>query len=300
MLSPDLDSTGDSTLVGIAYELRPWQWYKQLVLFVAVLFSGNATDFDIWLRVTTGAVLFSVVAGATYILNDVSDVEEDRNHPTKRYRPIASGQVSVPTALGAGVVLYVLAGALSWHLSPSFFGLVALYIGQNVAYSYVLKDLLFVDLFAISAGFVIRAIAGVALVGSTLSPWLLLCTFLAALMLAVSKRWGEHTAVDEPTETRAILNTYTEPLLQFIFGSVATTLLMSYSLYTFFASELMMMLTIPFAFYAVFRFGHLTFVEAGASRPQEFLVDRLLLTNAMLWGAVVVFVLYGPDPEVIL
>jgi 4-hydroxybenzoate polyprenyltransferase len=300
MLSPDLESTGDSTLVGIAYELRPWQWYKQLVLFVAVLFSGNATDFDTWLRVTTGAVLFSVVAGATYILNDVSDVEEDRNHPAKRYRPIASGQVSVPTALGAVAVLYVLAGALSWRLSPSFFGLVALYVGQNVAYSYVLKDILFVDLFAISAGFVIRAIAGIALVGSTLSPWLLLCTFLAALMLAVSKRWGEHTVVDEPTETRAILNTYTEPVLQFLFGSVATMLLMSYSLYTFFASELMMMLTIPFAFYAVFRFSHLTFVEAGASRPQEFLVDRLLLTNAMLWGAVVVLVLYGPDPQVIL
>jgi 4-hydroxybenzoate polyprenyltransferase len=300
MLSPDLESTGDSTLVGIAYELRPWQWYKQLVLFVAVLFSGNATDFDIWLRVTTGAVLFSVVAGATYILNDVSDVEEDRNHPTKRHRPIASGQVSVPTALGVGAVLYVIAGALSWRLSPTFFGLVALYIGQNITYSYILKDLLFIDLFSISAGFVIRAIAGVALVGSPLSPWLLLCTFLAALMLAISKRWGEHTVVDESAETRETLDTYTEPMLQFFFGSVATTLLMSYSLYTFFASELMMMLTIPFAFYSVFRFSQLTFVEAGTSRPQEFLVDQMLLTNAVLWGAVIVFVLYGPDLGVIL
>jgi 4-hydroxybenzoate polyprenyltransferase len=300
MLSPDLESTGDSTLVGIAYELRPWQWYKQLVLFVAVLFSGNATDFDAWLRVITGAVLFSAVAGATYILNDVSDVEEDRNHPTKRHRPIASGQVSVPTGLSVGSVLYVLAGALSWHLNPLFFWLVALYIGQNVAYSYVLKDVMFVDLFSISAGFVIRAIAGVALVGAPLSPWLLLCTFLAALMLAVSKRWGEHTAVDESAGTRATLDTYTEPVLQFLFGSVATMLLMSYSLYTFFASELMMMLTIPFAFYAVFRFSHLTFVEAGASRPQEFLIDRMLLTDATVWGAVILFILYGPDPGVIL
>jgi 4-hydroxybenzoate polyprenyltransferase len=300
MLSPDLDSTGDSTLVGIAYELRPWQWYKQLVLFVAVLFSGNATDFDIWLRVTTGAVLFSVVAGATYILNDVSDVEEDRNHPVKRHRPIASGQVSVPTAVSVSAVLYILAGALSWRLSPTFFGLIALYIGQNVAYSYVLKDILFVDLLTISTGFVIRAIAGVVLVGSPLSPWLLLCAFLAALMLGISKRWGEHATIDESAETRKTLNIYTEPLLQFLFGSVATTLLMSYSLYTFFASELAMMLTIPFAFYAVFRFSHLTFVEAGASRPQEFLVDRMLLTDVTLWGAVILFVLYGPDTGVIL
>ncbi|WP_049935919.1 UbiA prenyltransferase family protein [Haloplanus natans] len=265
-----------------------------------MVFSGAAGQIDVWLRVTAGALLFSTVAGSTYVLNDVSDVEADRRHPRKRHRPIASEQVSIPIAVVAAVSLYVLSGVLSWLLDPIFLGLLLLYVGQNVLYSLHLKQYLFVDLFSISAGFVIRAVAGVVLVGSPLSPWLLLCTFLTALMLGVSKRWGELTETAEPTAVRETFEGYSTPMLQFLLGSVATTLLMSYSMYTFFARSLAMMLTIPFAFFAVFRFVHNTFRHEGSSEPHMLLLDRPLLTNFLAWGAVALAVLYWPVSEVFL
>jgi 4-hydroxybenzoate polyprenyltransferase len=170
--------------------------------------------------------------------------------------------------------------------------LIALYVGQNFLYSVGLKEYLFVDLFSISAGFVIRAVAGIVLVSVELSPWILLCTFLAALMLGVSKRWGESRDVEDPAAIRTTLDDYSPQTLQFLLGSVATMLLMAYALYTFFARDLLMMLTIPFAFYAVFRFVHLTFVREGASEPAALLLDRGLLVNFTLWGLITLLVIY--------
>jgi 4-hydroxybenzoate polyprenyltransferase len=292
MLAPDLESTGNSTFRGLAYELRPWQWYKQLILYIAVIFSGSAGEFDAWVQTTVGALLFSAVAGATYILNDVQDREEDRQHPRKKHRPIASGQVAPEVAVLCAVSLYLSAGVLSWGLDPLFFGLIALYIGQNFLYSLGAKEYLFVDLFSISTGFVIRAIAGVVLLSVELSPWILLCTFLAALMLGASKRWGEAQEVNDPATVRTILNSYSPQTLQFLLGSVATMLMTAYAMYTFFARDLLMMLTIPFAFYAVFRFVHLTFSYEGASEPTVLLLDRGLFINFVLWGISTILIIY--------
>jgi 4-hydroxybenzoate polyprenyltransferase len=292
MYAPDPESIPDSTPAGLVYELRPWQWYKQLVLFIPLVFSGSADDPSAWLRIVSGALLFSAVAGSTYVLNDVSDLEQDRNHPRKRHRPIASGVVSVPFALVFAGGVYALSGALSWLLDPLFFGLVALYVGQNVVYSYFLKQYLFVDLLSISVGFVIRAVAGIILISVQLSPWLLLCTFLAALLLGTSKRWGERSDADDPTVIRENLDSYTTQTLRFIFMTVSAILLMAYSLYTFFARDLLMMLTIPFAFYAVFRYAHLTFVLKGDSEPITLLLDRQILINLFLWGMTIVIILY--------
>lgn len=292
MYAPDPESIPDSPLAGLVYELRPWQWYKQLVLVIPVVFSGSADDLSAWLRVIAGALLFSAIAGSTYILNDISDIEQDRNHPQKRHRPIASGVVSIPLALVFVGGLYVLAGVLSWRLDPLFFGLVALYVGQNVVYSYFLKQYLFVDLLSISAGFVIRAVAGIVLISVQLSPWLLLCTFLAALLLGTSKRWGERSETDDPTVIRENLDSYSTQTLRFLFMNISAILLMAYSLYTFFARDLLMMLTIPFAFYAVFRYAHLTFAQEGDSEPIILLLDRQILVNLLLWGITIVIILY--------
>jgi len=275
------------------HELRPWQWYKQLVLYLAIVFSGSAGDIDGWVRVTAGAILFSGAAGLTYVLNDISDVDEDSNHPRKKHRPIASGQVSIKTAFLFASLTFIATGFLSWRLDPLFFGLVMVYIGQNVVYSFGhLKDLLFVDLFSISSGFVIRAIAGVVLISVPLSPWIILCTFLAALMLGVSKRWGEREEVEDPSAVRENLDEYSNITLKFVFMSVATMLLMSYSLYTFFARDLAMMLTIPFAFYAVFRYAHVVFTAESASKPGLILLDRPLLLNFAAWGFITIVILY--------
>lgn len=292
MLAPNLESTGDSTLRGLAYTLRPWQWYKQLILYIAVIFSGSAGNLDAWSQTTLGAILFSAVAGGSYLLNDVQDREEDRQHPRKQHRPIASGQVTPSVAVLCAVSLYLSAGVISWRLDRLFFGLIALYVVQNFFYSVGLKDYLFIDLFSISAGFVIRAVAGVVLLSVELSPWILLCTFLAALMLGVSKRMGESQDVEDPAAIRTTLDNYSPQTLQFLLGSVATMLLTAYTLYTFFARGLLMMLTIPFAFYAVFRFVHLTFVREGASEPAVLLLDRGLLINFSLWGMIIFIVIY--------
>lgn len=292
MISPDLESTGDSTLRGLVYEIRPWQWYKQLILYLAVIFSGSGGELNAWIQTTFGAILFSAVAGATYILNDVRDREEDRQHPRKQHRPIASGQVAHTVAILCAIVLYVSAGVLSWRLDRLFFGLIVLYISQNFLYNFGAKEFLFVDLFSISAGFVIRAVAGVVLVSVALSPWLILCVFLTALMLGVSKRWGEKQDIDNPTDVRSTLSEYSPQTLQFLLGSVTTMLLMAYALYTFFVQDLAMMLTIPFAFYAVFRFVHLTFINEGASEPVSLILDRGLLVNSLIWGVITILILY--------
>lgn len=298
MSSSKLESTGESTAVGLAYELRPWQWYKQLILFVPLVFSGSANELDLWIRIVFGGLLFSVVAGSTYIMNDISDIDEDRQHPRKRHRPIASGQVSVPVAIVVAVSIYILGGLLAWQLNPLFFGLIAAYVGQNFLYSYVLKQFLFVDLLSIATGFVLRVLAGILLISVQLSPWLFLCTFLTALMLGVSKRWGEYESIEEPGAVRENLEEYSVETLKFLFASVSTMLLMSYSLYTFFARDIMMMLTIPFAFYAVFRFAHLTLVNGGADEPIDLLFDRLMIINLCLWGVSLVFLLYQNVMEV--
>lgn len=292
MHPPRLERTGESTLLGLVYSVRPWQWYKQLILYIAVIFSGAAGDPDAWIQTTMGVVLFSFVAGSTYVLNDVVDRPEDRHHHRKQHRPIASGQVLAPQALGFVLIVYLCAGILAWQLNRLFFGLIVVYVVQNIFYSCLLKNYLFIDLLSVSIGFVIRAIAGVVLVSVELSPWIVVCTFLAALLLGVSKRWGERQEADDPPAIRHTLTHYSEETLRFMLGSVATMILMAYTLYTFFAQDQAMMLTIPFAFYAVFRFVHLTIASDGASEPALVLLDRQLLVNFALWGTIVVVVLY--------
>jgi len=227
-----------------------------------------------------------------FLLTRVQVPVHDRNDPLNPYRPSASGYVPYSVAVHWPGALYLLAVVISWRLTPLFFELITLYVGQNFLYSVGLKEYLFVDLFSISAGFVIRAVAGIVLVSVELSPWILLCTFLAALMLGVSKRWGESRDVEDPAAIRTTLDDYSPQTLQFLLGSVATMLLMAYALYTFFARDLLMMLTIPFAFYAVFRFVHLTFVREGASEPAALLLDRGLLVNFTLWGLITLPVIY--------
>jgi 4-hydroxybenzoate polyprenyltransferase len=292
MISPDLESTGDSTLGGLGYTLRPWQWYKQLILYVPVLFSGSALELTAWMNTTLGAVLFSGAAGSTYVINDLRDREQDRQHPRKQHRPIASGQVSVRLAVIWTLTLYVAIGYLSWQLNSLFLFILGVYVFQNLLYSIILKQYVFADLFSISAGFVLRALAGVVLIGADVSPWLILSMFLAAMMFGVSKRLGEYHEVDDPAAIRTSLESYSPEILKLLLGSVATMLLMTYVLYTFFARDLLMMLTIPFAFYAVFRYLHLTVDSEGDSEPARLLLDRPLLTNFVLWGITIALILY--------
>jgi 4-hydroxybenzoate polyprenyltransferase len=292
--SLNVNQAAASTFTGIVYSLRPWQWYKQLIIFVPVVFSFqyfDVFDLTIWLRVVAGAIVFSLTAGCVYIVNDIMDVEEDRNHPRKKRRPIASGQVSVAVATGVSLPGLVAGPVAGWLIEPAFGLVMGVYVLQNALYSGGLKNLVFVDLLILGFGFVVRAVAGVVLVGAPISPWLVLCTFLAALLLGTGKRRAELDAVENRGDIRQNLEDYSDELLQVMFISVCAVLLVSYSLYTFFVRSDAMMLTIPFALYAVFRYGYLT-IEEGMKQPERMFVDRPMMANLVLWALVAFAVLY--------
>ena len=283
----------DGTLSGLVREMRPWQWYKQSVLLVGIVFSKNIQNVAAWRRVALAVVSFCAVAGAVYVFNDITDVEEDRNHPTKQHRPIASGQVSVPVAGAFAVGLLLFGLGIASALGRLVLLVVVAYLAQNALYSLYLKQLVLVDIIVIAIGFVLRAVAGVVAIDVDLSPWLVVCTFLAALLLAIGKRRHELFAGEDPADTRGTLGEYTAEGLDQLLVVVVSTLLMSYSLYTFFGSGDEMMLTLPFAFFGVFRYHHLMYAEEIGSDPKSLLLDRPFVLNFLVWMTVAIAALYG-------
>ena len=281
------------TVSGLVKEMRPWQWYKQGILLLGLVFSRSLFDPGAVTNVAVGIVAFCAVAGATYIGNDIADLEEDRNHPRKKHRPIASGQVPVSVAVAFAILLFVGGLALSWSLGPLFLLVVCTYLAQNALYSAVLKEIVIVDVMVIAIGFVLRAVAGVVAIDVYLSPWLVVCTFLGALMLALGKRRHEMVVSDDPTASRAILAEYTEETLDQLLVVVLSALVVSYSLYTFFRGGLWMMSTLPFAFFAAFRYHFLAHTRNLGGDPKFLFGDPPFFVNLVLWGLLVVAVLYG-------
>lgn len=280
------------TLSGLVKEMRPWQWYKQSILLLGLVFSKSLFDPVAVTNVVLAIVAFCAIAGTTYIGNDILDIEDDRNHPRKKHRPIASGQVPIPVAVSFAFVLFVSGLALSWYLGPLFFLVVCTYLGQNTLYSSFLKDIVIVDVMVIAIGFVLRAIAGVVVIDVYLSPWLVVCTFLGALMLALGKRRHEMAVSDDPAASRSTLGEYTEETLDQLFIAVLAALIVSYSLYTFFRDGRWMMSTLPFAFFAAFRYHFLTHTQNLGGDPKFLFVDRPFLVNLVIWGLFVLAVLY--------
>lgn len=281
-----------TTLWGLLYEMRPWQWYKQGILFVAIVFSGNLFDVTAWYYTILGVIAFSAVASSMYIFNDISDVEADRNHPEKKHRPIASGQVSIPVAIGFGTLLLVGALSLSYRLGLAFLLVIFVYIAQNVLYSLYLKEIVILDIMIIAIGFVLRALAGVFAIDVEVSPWLIVCTFLAALLLAIGKRMAEIEAVAESAETRTVLEEYTSTELHYLMVVVVASLLMSYTLYTV-LTEPTKMLTLPFAFFGVLWYHHQVVSDGGFERPEYLLMEPVFVVTILLWVVSVVAIIYG-------
>lgn len=283
----------DSLVYGLIYELRPWQWYKQSMLLLGLIFSRNVFSIGAWVNVLLGIAAFCAVASATYIFNDISDLEEDRKHPTKKQRPLASGQIGVPLAVGTGLVLLASGLYMAMSISEWFLIVLLTYIIQNAIYTAYLKHVVIADVLVIAVGFVLRAVAGVVAVGVWLSPWLVACSFLAALLLALGKRRHEMEVSKEPDETRSTLADYEPDTLDQLLVITISTLLMSYSLYTFFGVANEMMVTLPFAFFATFRYQHLVHTSHVSGDPALLMVDRPFMLNLGLWSVAVTVVLYG-------
>jgi len=278
--------------------MRPLQWTKNALVFAAVLFAHKIFEPEPLLRSSAAALIFCAVSSGIYLINDVRDAEQDRLHPRKRYRPIAVGELAPRTAaLTAGTLLACgLLGALAIGLE--FAGVIAGYIALMIAYSYGLKRVVILDVFAIAAGFVARAAGGAVAIDVPVSPWLYVCTGLGALFIGFGKRRNELVTLEGMAgQHRANLDAYSLPLLDQIIAIVSAAMIISYSLYTFDAPSVpqnhALMLTIPFVLYAIFRYLFLVYQKQLGGSPEVLLVtDRPLLLCISGWGVASLLIVY--------
>lgn len=279
--------------------MRPKQWTKNLFIFAPLVFDEKLFQMNYLLKTVSGFILMCLLSSTVYIINDLVDIEKDRQHPAKRHRPLPSGQLSPKVAAGFAILLPLACLPLSFLLDR-LFGLTALtYLTVMVAYSFFLKNVLIIDVLTIAAGFVLRVAGGVVLVDVVrFSPWLYLCTTLLALFLGLSKRRHELMLLQQNAgEHRSILNEYSPYLLDEMIAVVTSTTVIAYSLYTFTAPNMpknhVMMLTIPFVLYGIFRYLYIIHQKNEGGSPEEILIkDIPLIADIGLWGLMVVLFLY--------
>ena len=274
--------------------IRPKQWYKNIILFVGIVFSANMPNISMWAKVIPAFVFFCMLSAGEYLINDVLDKERDRKHPIKCKRPVASGQLKVSHALLFASLLIVLA-LLGAYLTINikFLFVSALYVILVLLYSLMLKHLVIADILAISIGFVIRAAAGCLAIEVLISPWLIICVFLLALFLALGKRKHELVLLDEEARVhRKILEGYSTKFLDQLIGISLGTLITSYCLYTFLTENNYMMLTIPVAVYGVFRYLFLVRTKNLGGETEMIFKDKGMVICLVLWVMLVVLILY--------
>lgn len=294
-------AAGDTnTLLALLHELRPKQWTKNLLVFAGLVFSLNLTQPGALGRSLVGFLLFCAISSTSYIINDLADLEQDRLHPRKRFRPIASGALGAGMAKLAVVALLAVSLPVALALSLPFFAVLVTYFAIVQLYSFRLKHVVLLDVFAIAAGFVLRAVAGAVVIPVQLSPWLLVCTVLASLFLALAKRRHELVLLEGGAAShRRILDEYSKIFLDQMIAIVTSATVIAYSIYTFSADNLpkdrSMMLTIPFVLYGLFRYLYLIYQRNEGGSPETLLLkDRPLLLTVVLWGLAAVLVLYRP------
>ena len=284
--------------------MRPKQWTKNGAVFVPLLFDHKLFEPVFFLQVLAGFALMCLASSTVYFINDLVDIEADRQHPTKRYRPLPSGQLSKKLAVGFAIIvpLFVVPFAflLEWR-----FGLTILsYLIIQVAYSFFLKNVVLIDVMTIATGFLLRVAGGVFLIDAVrFSPWLYIFTAMMALFLGFSKRRQELLLVNEQKRNgqaihyRATLDAYNLRLLDEIILIVTAASILTYALYSFSAEGLpenhTMMLTNPFVLYGIFRYLYLIHVKGEGGAPDEVLLqDRPLQLAVMLWAFSVILILY--------
>lgn len=283
--------------------LRPKQWTKNAIVLAALVFAlGDHTQHvdlrSAWIAIGA-ALVFCLISSAVYLVNDIRDLEYDRAHPTKRLRPLAAGELSSTHALIMAILLLAAGLAGAWWIGRELFGVVIAYLVLQLLYMFGLKQVALVDLFIIACGFVLRALAGAVAIHVTISPWLLLCTLLLAMFLALCKRRHEKVVLSDATgETRPSLKQYDASLLDQLISVIASATLVCYALYTLspdtvqkFGTHLLGF-TIPFVIFGLFRYLDLVYRHEKGGRPEQILLtDVPLLVNLALYGAAVVVIL---------
>lgn len=280
--------------------MRPRQWTKNGFIFFGLIFDKQLFMPEPFLRTVAGFFLFCLISSAVYLFNDIADVEADRNHPEKKSRPIASGELPVRVASTTAMLLAFLTIPLGYLLSPLFAVILAIYLVINLLYSRWLKHVAILDVLIISSGFVLRVAAGVVLISPVerFSPWLYMITVLFSLYIGLGKRRAEmNLLAQDASAHRKVFDGYTLPLLDQYITIVSGMTIVAYSLYTFSAPNLpenqSMMLTIPFVVYGIFRYLQLIQIGHAAGAPDEVaLKDRPLQITVLLWGLTVIAIFY--------
>ena len=286
-------------LIALIKTLRPSHWTKNGAIFVPLVFDEKLFQIEPLTRTIIGFVMLCLISGTVYLINDMVDIEKDRRHPIKRYRPLPSGQLSKSAAVVAAILIPAVVLPLSFVLDPAFGLILTGYLVLQIAYSFRLKNVVILDVMVIAAGFVLRVAAGVPLVDAErFSPWLYVFTTLLALFLALGKRRQEIALLkSQAGNTRAVLDHYSLPFVDEMMAVVTAGTVMTYALYTFSAPNLpenhTMMLTIPFLIYGIFRYLYVIHIEGNGGAPDEVLLtDRPLQATVGLFGFAVVVILY--------
>jgi len=280
--------------------MRLPQWIKNFFVFAALIFAGHLFIAHDVILTTAGFFLFCFVASGIYLFNDIIDLKNDRLHPTKSKRPLASGKLKVSTAAAAATFFSALGVVLAFLLRLEFGILLLGYLVLNIAYSFRIKNLVILDVMTISAGFVLRVLAGALLINVPTSEWLIICTVLLSLFLGFSKRRHELTILEGEADThRSVLQHYSPYYLDQIIGIVTASTVMSYALYTisdetikkFNTSNLIY--TVPFVLYGIFRYLYLVHKKEEGGNPTKLAVTDLpLLMNIVLWIITAAFIIY--------
>jgi 4-hydroxybenzoate polyprenyltransferase len=289
--------------IALLESMRPRQWTKNFFVFPALVFAHKLSDESAVVWTLAAFIIFCFLSSSVYLLNDIADAEQDRQHPTKRHRPIASGRLPLAVALPFSMLLASFGIALSFAVNRPFVLYAALYLGLNILYSFSLKHTVILDVLVVAIFFVLRAVAGAAAINVEISHWLLICTFLLALFIALSKRRHELVLLDENASAhRASLTEYSPYLLDQMIAVVTASTLMAYTLYTVDQDTVMkfgsdhLVYTVPFVAFGIFRYLYLIHQRGEGGDPDRIVVsDRPFLINFLLWAAVVAFALYLPE-----
>jgi 4-hydroxybenzoate polyprenyltransferase len=280
--------------------LRPHQWVKNGFVLAPLIFAGKLLHVPSLILGFSAFAVFCLASSGVYAFNDVFDREQDRNHPTKRHRPVAAGEVGVLTAviIGAGLVAFSILGAIA--IGKAFFLWLVFYLLLQFGYNVAFRNIVLLDILAIAMGFVIRAVAGSRAIEVITSPWLILCSFLIALFLGFAKRRQEIVLMGDAAGVhRSILKDYSVPLLDQLIGIVTAATIVSYAIYTLTPEvterlgSKYMILTLPFVLYGIFRYLYLVHVlEKGGSPTRDLLTDAPLLLSIGLWTLTSVALIY--------
>ena len=287
--------------MAVLLSLRPRQWVKNFFVFAGLIFSQSLFTPLVWPALAAFAI-FCALSGAVYLFNDLADMEKDRLHPTKRRRPIASGALSVPAAVALGVLTLVGSLVAAYALSARFGVVATVYAALLTAYSVWLKHVVILDVLTVAAGFVLRAVAGAEAIEVEISGWLVICTILVALFLALGKRRHEYlTLHGDAAAHRPILAEYSESFLDQMVAVVTASTVTAYALYTMSPDTVAkfhtrwLPLTLPFVLYGVFRYLYLLYRRELGGNPSDLLLsDRALLINTVLWMVALLLIIYGP------